>query len=318
MVAQMSEDDKLGQLLIMQFTADTYTPTQQQMVRSYHPGGVVFERNAMGTAQQVKALLASGQQDSAIPMFTFLQMEGGIIDPLAHYLGPNPSPSEIVASGNTAFAQSEGSKIAKELLSFGFNADLGPNLNVGTSTDSQSFGDTAAQVTSFGGSWLMGLQNSSVVGCALDFPSILGPLDLAPYRTLINSGQLQMVMASTAVIPSLDPSLPAALSGRIVTGLLRGELQFTGVVITDELILSSVARRFLLPQAAVMAIEAGADMISGVSNPTTMRSVIAALKAAIAAGKLSQQQVDASVTRILALKLRYQIITTPNNATTGP
>lgn len=311
MVAQMSLDDKLGQMLIIEFSETTYTSTQQEMAHRYHPGGLLLPRHTLGTAQQVKDLLASAQQDSPIPMFTFLHLEGGSIDPLAQYLGNRTSPSHM-ATARPTFAENEGGKVAKDLLSFGFNADIAPYLSIGA--DSRSFGATPDQVTTYGGAWLTGLQKNGVVGCALPFPGAPGAVELEPYRALIASGDLQMIMSTTEVIPPLDPSLPAALSKTVITGALRNDLHFTGVAITDALYLAAISQRFSLTQAAVMAIEAGADMINGLYTPAMLGDVVTALKAEIAAGKLSQQQVDTSVTRILSLKLRYHVINTPSGA----
>jgi beta-N-acetylhexosaminidase len=322
MVSRMSQDDKLGQMLVMQFTETTYTAAQAAMVSPIHPGGVILYRNAMGTAQQVKDLLASAQHDSSIPMFTFLTLEGGSIDPLNQYLGPRPSPPQLAATGRPAAAQSAGAKAAKDLLSFGFNADLAPYVQIGSGSagDSRSWGNTPDLVTTFGGAWLTGLQTNGVVGCAKPFPGGQGAAaDLAPYRTLIASNQpqtsqLQMILSTTETIPALDPSLPAALSKLAITGVLRDELGFNGIAITDVLYLTNVAKRFPFAQAAVMAVEAGNDMVTGLFSPAVMGDVVAALKAEIARGKLAQQQVDASVMRILALKMRYHIIAAPATA----
>jgi beta-N-acetylhexosaminidase len=317
MVARMSQDDKLGQMLIMEFSEPTYTAQQAAMVTPAHPGGVVVYRNSMGTAQQVKDLFKGAQQDSPIAMFTFLTLEGGIVDPLAPYLGPRLSPSQIAATGRPATAQSAGGKAATDLLSFGFNADLAPNLHIaaGSGGDSRSFGNTPDLVATFGGAWLAGLQANGVIGCATSFPGSQGAAaDLAPFGNLIASGQLRMILSTTETIPAIDPTLPAALSKPVITGVLRDELHFTGVAITDALSLASVSKRFPFPQAAVMAIEAGNDMVTGLYSPALTQDTVTALKAEIAAGTLSQQQVDASVTRILALKLRYHIVVTPTGA----
>ncbi|HEY7093550.1 MAG TPA: hypothetical protein VH393_10240, partial [Ktedonobacterales bacterium] len=104
MVSKMSLEDKLGQMIIMQFYEPTYTPAQQQMVKPFHPGGVILYGYSMGTAQQVKNLLAGGQKDSPIPMFTFLDLEGGLVDRLAQYLGPRMSAPKMAASGDPAIA----------------------------------------------------------------------------------------------------------------------------------------------------------------------------------------------------------------------
>jgi|GEM_PF-4462570 len=105
MVSKMSLEDKLGQMIIIQFYETTYTPAQQQMVKPFHPGGVILYGYSMGTAQQVKGLLAGGQKDSPIPMFTFLDLEGGYVDRLAQYLGPRMSAPQMAASGDPAVAR---------------------------------------------------------------------------------------------------------------------------------------------------------------------------------------------------------------------
>jgi beta-N-acetylhexosaminidase len=313
MVDQMSLDDKLGQMLMLEFYQSAYAPTEQQLVESVHPGGVVVYGNALGTAQQLKTLLADGQRDSATSMFTFATDAGGSADQLGKYFGFGPPPAALTATGNPGSAQGQGARAGANLLSLGYNVDLAPNLNLPAGLfDTRSFGATAEKITTYGGAWLMGLQSTGALGCAIDFPSYTSKVELAPYRALIQSGQLQMIMIFTGVIPSVDPALPAALSKPTVTGLLRNELQFSGVVITDTLFLSSVSKRFSLSQAAVMAVEAGVDMIDGVWDTASAHDVISALKAAIASGALSEQQVDAAVTRILALKLRYHIITAPS------
>ena len=137
----------------------------------------------MGTEEQLKGLLVSGQHDSPIPMFTFLNLEGGSVDPLAKYLGPRPSPSQFAAAG-PGFAQSAGSKAAKDLLSFGFNADLAPNLRIASSpgADIRSFGNTVDQVTTLGGAWLTGLQGNGVIGCAIAFPALQVLSTSRPFR----------------------------------------------------------------------------------------------------------------------------------------
>jgi beta-N-acetylhexosaminidase len=316
LVARMSPEDKLGQMLIVQFSGPTYTPDEQKMVTSVHPGGVLLFRDAMGTAQQLQDLLKSVQQDSLVPLFTFVTEEGGIVDPLAKYFGPRRAAADIGAAGAT-LATSAGSQTGKDLLSFGFNVDLAPTLNIanGSGADSRSFGATPDLVTTQAGAWLTGLQGASVIGRAKTFPGSGGADDLAPYRALIASAQLQMIMSTTEVSPTLDPSLPAALSTAVITGVLRNELHFTGVAITDSLYVQAVTARFTLAQAAVMAIVAGNDMVMGLFAPNQVSATIATLKAEIAAGKLSQQQVDASVTRILALKLRFHLIASSTGVT---
>jgi beta-N-acetylhexosaminidase len=332
MVSKMSLEDKLGQMIIMQFYEPTYTPAQQQMVKPFHPGGVILYGYSMGTAQQVKDLLAGGQKDSPIPMFTFLDLEGGLVDRLAQYLGPRMSAPKMAASGDPAIARAEGAKTAKDLLSFGFNADLAPDVDISIvcSTDQwgRTFGKTPDAVTQYASAWIDGLQSSGVVGVPKHFPGLgaavidahkglpvinrtkeqLEETEFAPFKALIASGQMQMVMSTDVLMPALDVDLPAEISKPIITGVLRNELGFKGVAITDALYMQGITDRFSFTQAAIMAFEAGNDMIMAPWRPNMIQAIITGIKVELQNGKITQQQIDASVTRILALKIRYNLI----------
>ena len=332
MVSKMSLEDKLGQMIIMQFYEPTYTPAQQQMVKPFHPGGVILYGYSMGTAQQVKDLLAGGQKDSPIPMFTFLDLEGGVVDRLAQYLGPRMSAPKMAASGDPAIARAEGAKTAKDLLSFGFNADLAPDVDISIvcSTDQwgRTFGKTPDAVTQYASAWIDGLQSNGVVGVPKHFPGLgaavidahkglpvinrtkeqLEETEFAPFKALMASGQMQMVMSTDVLMPALDPDLPAEISKPIITGVLRNELGFKGVAITDALYMQGITDRFSFTQAAIMAFEAGNDMIMAPWRPNMLQAIITGMKAELQNGKITQKQIDASVTRILALKIRYNLI----------
>lgn len=332
MVSKMSLEDKLGQMIIIQFYEPTYTPAQQQMVKPFHPGGVILYGYSMGTAQQVKALLAGGQKDSTIPMFTFLDLEGGVVDRLAQYLGPRLSAPKMAASGDPAVARTEGAKTAKDLLSFGFNADLAPDVDVSIvcSTDQwgRTFGKTPEPVAQFASAWIDGLQANGVVGAPKHFPGLgaatidahkglpvvnrtkdqLEATEFAPFKVLIASGQMQMVMSTDVLMPALDSKLPAELSKPIITGVLREELGFKGVAITDALYMDGISATYSFTQAAIMAFEAGNDMIMAPWRPNMVQSIITGMKGELQKGTITQEQIDASVTRILALKIRYHLI----------
>jgi beta-N-acetylhexosaminidase len=332
MVSKMSLEDKLGQMVIMQFYEPTYTPAQQQMVKPFHPGGVILYGYSMGTAQQVKDLLAGGQKDSPIPMFTFLDLEGGLVDRLAQYLGPRMSAPKMAASGDPAVARAEGAKTAKDLLSFGFNADLAPDVDISIvcSTDQwgRTFGKTPDAVAQFASAWIDGLQSNGVVGVPKHFPGLgaavidahkglpvinrtkaqLEETEFAPFKALIASGQMQMVMSTDVLMPALDSDLPAEISKPIITGVLRNELGFKGVAITDALYMQGITDRFSFTQAAIMAFEAGNDMIMAPWRPNMIQAIITGMKNELQKGRITQEQIDASVTRILALKIRYNLI----------
>jgi len=116
-----------------------------------------------------------------------------------------------------------------------------------------------------------------------------------------------MIMTTDVLMPAIDPNMPAELSSPFVNGILRHNFGYNGVVITDALYMLGIAKKWSLPQAVVLAIEAGNDMILGVRDPSVLSSSVAALKQAIADGSLSMARIDESVARIIALKIQYHL-----------
>jgi beta-N-acetylhexosaminidase len=338
LVGHMSLDDKLGQLIIIQYTDTTYTPQQAALVQPFHPGGVILYGYAMGTADQARALIAGGQHDSPIPMFVFTDLEGGVVDRLAEsgYLPPRMGAPDMAATGNPHVAEQQGEQAARDLLSFGINADLAPDVDVavvaGPDQWGRTFGSTPGPVTTFAGAWLQGLQRQGVVGALKHFPGLgaattdahvtlpvitrtraeLEATELAPYRALIASGQVHMIMSTDELVTALDPNVPAEISKPIITGVLRDELHYDGVAVTDALYMAGITDHYTFTQAAVMAIEAGNDMIMAPWQPYMIQGIVDGLKQALANGSLTMQQVDNSVRRILAVKMLYHLVPGPS------
>jgi beta-N-acetylhexosaminidase len=136
--------------------------------------------------------------------------------------------------------------------------------------------------------------------------------DLAPYRAFIQSNDPSlhpgMIMTTDLLMPSIDPVMPAELSYPLITQVLRQQLGYDGVVVTDSLYMAGIYPQWDFPQAVVLAIKAGDDMILGASGVKEMTANFAALKKALRNGTLIKQRIDESVTRILALKMQYHIM----------
>ncbi len=135
--------------------------------------------------------------------------------------------------------------------------------------------------------------------------------ELAPYKYFVQShnklNNPGMIMTTDVLMPALDPTMPAELSHTIITDILRHQLGYDGVVLTDALYMLGIANKWSLPQAVVLAIEAGNDMILGVRDSSVLSESVAALKQAIANGSLSMEHIDESVARIIALKIQYNL-----------
>ncbi len=221
--------------------------------------------------------------------------------------------------------------MAQDLLALGINADLAPVVDVRTTPAAveytRLFGDDPATVDRFAGAFLDGVQQNGVVGCLKHWPGI-GSVTLDPHETLPtidrSLGDLQstefaafknllghqpgMIMVTHVIVSALDPSLPATLSPKVVDGVLRGQLGYQGVVMTDSLYMKGISVRYSLGEAAVLSIIAGDDLLEGAWDTGSMQEMLGAIKQAMAQGRISAQRIDQSVARVLTLKARYGLI----------
>jgi beta-N-acetylhexosaminidase len=331
-LARMSLDDKLGQLFLLELVGPEYAGDNAVMVEQYHPGGILVYNREMPNFQAAHSLLAAAQAHASLPLFTVVDEEGGFVDRLSDIYGFRPSASMIGATGSPDFARAQGVQVAKDMEAVGLNLDLAPDVDVqlvdGPDQSTRTFGTTPDSVTQLAGAWLDGLQGQGAIGCLKHFPGLgaatsdahlglpmiyrsrdqIEQVELAPYRALIQRGTVGCVMSTDLLMPALDANLPAEISPAIINGVLRGELGYDGVVVTDALYMQGVADRFAMPQAGVMAIQAGCDFLMGPWSSWQTRDMIAALKGALASGALTIGRINQSVLRLLTLKLRDGIL----------
>ena len=338
LIGKMSLDEELGQLFIAEFTGTDYNSTNAAMISQMHAGGIILYSFSMKDAKQTQALISAAQAQSKIPLLVTLDEEGGCVDRLNQIYPPRPGAPEIGASGSTTYAYQQGANTGQDMAALGFNVNLAPDVDVklvdGRDLLCRTFGATPNAVTKYASAYLDGLQQNGVVGTLKHFPGLgdaledahlslpvikrtraqIESVELAPYRTMIDSGQAQMVMTTDLLMPALDPVLPAELSPAIITGVLRSELGFDGVVMTDALYMAGISKTWSMPQAGVMAIQAGCDLLLGPWNASQMRDMVSALKAALKRGSLTKARIDQSVRRILMLKMRMGLMPLPTSS----
>ena len=342
-IQNMTLDQKLGQMMIVQFYGSTYMPDISAMINQYNVGAVLLlsVNNNIISRPQLSGLIAQMQHNSmqnGLPLAMAIDQEGGYVDRLVALDGPRPSASSIGASNDTSKAQAEGMRDAKDLASYGFNLNLAPVVDVNTVYNPQlygrTFGNTPDIVTRMAAAYLQGLQQSGkVFGTLKHFPGLgdvatdphrgvadvyrsksqLEAIDWAPYRALIQQGHVHAIMVTHDVLHAIDPSAPATLSYKVVTGILRDELGFQGVVLTDSLTMQGLTAFYTESQAAALAVEAGCDLLMGASTPQDVASMIQGIKQAYNSGAISMQRIDDSVRRILTLKYELGLFTIPNN-----
>ncbi|HLH62176.1 MAG TPA: glycoside hydrolase family 3 protein [Ktedonobacteraceae bacterium] len=339
-VQNMTLDQKLGQMMIVQFIGPTYGLDISTMISQYSVGAVLIytANNNIVSKTQLKGLIAQMQGNSVIPLAVAIDQEGGTVDRLVNLDGPRPSATEIGATNDPARAQAEGVQDARDLASYGFNLNLAPVVDVNNAYNPQlldrTFGSNPTLVTQMARAYLQGLQQSGkVLGTLKHFPGLgdvstdphigvpiltrsksdLEAIDWAPYRALIQQGIVHAIMVTHELVEAVDNTIPSSLSYKVVTGILRDELGFQGVIMTDSLTMESITSYYSEGQAAALAVEAGDDLLMGASTPQDVATMIEGIKQAIASGAISQQRIDDSVRRILMLKYEMGLLPLPNN-----
>ena len=337
-IAGMTLDQKLGQLIIVEYLGNNYQGGLQYMISQQFVGGYVYQESnsnfdpPYNVASQVDALSQQAMHDAKIPLMIATDQEGGQVNRLSRFHGYLPSAADMATSGKPAVAFTQGSQSAKWMVELGINTDLAPVVDVHTVDppvmSTRMFGSDPKTVASYAGAFLSGLQNNGVAGCLKHFPGLgaitsdphtglptvnrsladLNAVDFAPYRLMLQSDQPAMIMSTDVLMPAIDPTLPAELSPKAINGLLRKQLGYDGVVITDGLYMHGISDRWSLSQAAVLSIIAGNDMIEGPYTPDLVANVVTALKQALQQGTLTMNRVDQSVERILLLKIHFGII----------
>jgi beta-N-acetylhexosaminidase len=335
LVQKLTLDQKLGQMVISEFYGSQLSGDLRQMIQGSQIGGVLIE-NKNGNARtrtQLIDLNQAMQSQTGIPLFISTDFEGGPVNELRLITGARPSEAALGATGSTRVVYNAGRNAARDLSALGLNMNYMPIVDVLTNANNpglidRTFGAQPALVTALGRAYLQGLTAGGVIGCLKHFPGLgsasvdphkslpsmdrnlatLDAIDLLPYRTLINEGLVPMVMVTHILNPQLDPRLPTSLSPNVVTGLLRTRLHFKGVIISDTLWMGGISNTYSLSQAAILAINAGTNLLLGPRGLQETRTMLAGLKRALASGAIALEKINTSVRLILQMKLDAKIL----------
>jgi len=340
-IQNMTLDQKLGQMMLVQFVGANFSLDLNTMISQYNVGSVLLltGNHNIVSKGQLTSLTQQIQRNSALPMMVSLDQEGGLVDRLADLDGPRPSAAQIAAKRDPTQAILAGEQDAQDLSQYGINLQLAPVVDVGTpysllQQQGRTFGENPNTVTQMAGAYLQGLQKSGkVLGTLKHFPGLgssttdphqalpflnhtqaqLNQIDWAPYQKLIQKGLVHAIMVTHEVVTAIDNTTPASLSSKIVTGVLRDQMGFQGVIMTDSLTMEGISAYYSTKQAAVLAVEAGSDIIMGADTPSTVATMLQGIKEAIGAGEINEQRIDQSVFRILMLKYQMGLLTLPKN-----
>jgi beta-N-acetylhexosaminidase len=345
-IDHLTQTQQIGQLLMLAVYTNGYTsalnqPLQQwdianAIIYNQYNGGPLMPTTLSGWTQLTHDLQAHANQ----ALIVATDEEGGIVDRLAPYYGPTPSPQQLAGTGDPHQAYAQAQLDAGRLLASGINADFAPLADVyqgGAVDQSRMFGTTPNQVITYAGAFLDGLQQHGVVGTLKHWPGIgsapanpdyglptithtqaqLNAIDFAPFRALL-SHQPGMIMVTHVMVPAYDQQEPASLSPVLIDQVLRGQLGYQGVVITDAMDANGLLQYMqqqgysnpaqAIAEASVRAILAGNDIVECPIEPDRLAAVVSALTTAVQTGRISQERLRQSLRRIIALKVRMGLI----------
>jgi beta-N-acetylhexosaminidase len=330
-VKEMSLRDMVGQMFMISIGGTEPDYYVNKMIRERNVGGVLLFGHNMRSEAQTRRLTAalqrlSMQTEPAIPLFVAVDQEGGEISH-APWVAQQPAAAQVGARGDPEEARAIAEEMGRELLRAGVNTDLAPVVDTGfgAAIGRRSFGEDPQLVAEMGAAAVEGFKTAGVVSAAKHFPNhgpatsdshVVLPVvdhdlpklrshDLPPFRAAIQAG-VPMVMVGHLLYPAVDPERPASLSPRAV-GVLRGELGFGGVVVTDDLAMAGASGEDPPARAAVEAVKAGANLLIISSPPEQQADAYDAVVAAVKSGEIPQRRIQDSVERILRVKKDYSL-----------
>ena len=331
MIAEMTIEEKVGQLIMVGFEGTQANEAIETHIRERFVGGVVlFSRNIQSpqqTAELTNELQRlAGATARQIPLLIGIDQEGGWVIRLKEGATVLPGNMALGATNSTELAERAGEITAVELAAVGVNLNFAPVMDVNNNLDNpvigrRSFGESPELVSRLGIPYIRGLQRNGVLATAKHFPGHgdttvdshfelptvshdlerIHALELQPFRAAIDA-DVAAIMTAHIIYPAFDANRPATLSPTILTDLLRKELGFDGLLITDDMEMKAIDDRYQSGEAAVMAVEAGADIVMVLWTPTKQIEVFDALLSAVKSGRISQARLDQSVKRILKSK----------------
>ncbi|NRR30995.1 beta-N-acetylhexosaminidase [Oxalobacteraceae bacterium] len=316
-----------GQLIMIRFPGTALDDATAQFIRDNGIRAVCLFRGNMTDSEQLGRLTAHLRAIMGPESLIAIDQEGGAVVRSTWVPAP-PAAMGLGAADDTDLAQRTGAAVARAVKAMGFNWNFAPVLDLNNNPHNpviaeRSFGAEPQRAAELAMAWMAGSHAEGVACCVKHFPghgdtnvdshrdlptvdkpvAELQRLELAPFR--LASGAAPAMMTAHIVYPALDPDFPATMSRRILTGLLREEWDYRGVVITDGMDMHAIAGRYGVGNAAVRALTAGADMVMALGTTETQDETLNAIAAALESGELTMDEVETRLARLSALALAY-------------
>jgi beta-N-acetylhexosaminidase len=334
-IDNMSLDEKIGQLIIAGIDGYENDEYSRQLIEKYHVGGfVLFKRNIEDAEQMlelVNSLKENNSSVNSIPLFLSIDEEGGRISRMPEEFMRIPTSKSIGRLNNNKLTYKIGSILGRELKAFGLNMNFAPVLDVNSNPENpvigdRAFGDDPNTVSEHGIQAMRGIQSQNIISVVKHFPGHgdtsedshfglpsvnndmerLNSFELVPFSAVIKNNA-DAIMIAHILLTEIDPDNPATLSSTVISGMLREDMGFGGIVITDDMTMGAILNNYDIGEAAVKSINAGSDMILVCHGFDKQKAVLNAVRDAVEKGDISVKRINESVYRILKLKQKYSL-----------
>lgn len=332
-INSMTLDEKIGQMIITGFNGSEYNDDMDRLINEYKVGGVIlFARNIEDSNQMIDLTRALQENNNNIPLFISIDEEGGRVSRLPDDVEKFPSAFTIGLINNQQTAYENGKEIGYTLKRLGINLDYAPVLDIYSNENNTVIGDRAFSkeesiVSTMGIATMEGIEDADIIPVVKHFPGHgdtevdshyglpivyktleeLRNFEFIPFVKAIESG-CDVIMVSHIILNEVDSSNPASLSKIVISDLLRKDLEFDKVVITDDMSMGAITSIMSIEEACIKSIEAGCDILLLGNAYEEIEQVINSIKLKLYNGEISEEQINKSVKRILELKKKYNMM----------
>jgi beta-N-acetylhexosaminidase len=332
-LSDLSLEEKVGQMIFAGIKGTDITNETKKIISTHQVGGIILFKDNLKNANQSVSLLNAIKQENTnnkVPLFLGVDEEGGRISRLPE-LTKLPTNEELGKRNDISLSYNIGKLLGKELSAFGFNLDFAPVLDINSNPDNpiigdRSFGKDAELVSELGLQMMKGIQSEQVISVIKHFPGHgdtavdshkelpiiqksleeLQALELIPFKHAVEQGA-DVVMVGHILLPKIDSTYPASISERIITDVLREQLGYEGIIITDDMTMKAILNNLEIGESAVSAVKAGNDIVLVAHNYANVKKTVDAILKAIEDGEITEQRIDESVKRILSIKKKYNL-----------
>jgi beta-N-acetylhexosaminidase len=327
----------IGQLLIGSFKGTTLPAEWRSLAREFDLGGaILFSRNVEAPEQVAELAADIEALGRSMPAWVSIDQEGGRVARLKEPFTRWPPMATLGRARSEALAERFAHALARELTAVGITLDYAPVLDIHTNPKNPVIGDRALaeradEVARLGAAIIRALQGDGVAACGKHFPGHgdtstdshnelplvehppdrLRAVEFEPFRAAVRE-RVAFIMTAHVMVPSLDEELPATLSRRIVDAILRKELAYDGVILSDDLEMKAITAKWPVPTAVVGAINAGCDGVLICSGDVDLQAAaLEALVKAVESGEIAATRLDDAFKRLKAAKERFLAVERP-------